>query len=119
MTQNQIELLHLGIAPIDDRVILVVESGLEWVKNNTTLEFDMNKDDDLIALPSAVKLFLVKFLDVQMLSVGVTSESIEGLSQSFDTGDKSAMLWQFAEELLSPYLKSRVRFITAQRKYRY
>lgn len=118
MTQNQIELLHLGIAPIDDRVILVVESGLEWVKNNTTLEFDMNKDDDLIALPSAVKLFLVKFLDVQMLSVGVTSESIEGLSQSFDTGDKSAMLWQFAEELLSPYLKSRVRFITAQRKYR-
>lgn len=119
MNRETIELLHLGISPVDDRVILVIESGLEWVKNNTTLEFDMNNDDDLIALPSAVKLFLVKFLDVQMLSVGVVSESIEGLSQSFDTGDKSAMLWQFAEELLSPYLKSRVRFITAQRKYRY
>lgn len=118
MTQQQIELLHLGIAPIDDRVTLIVESGLEWVRNNTTLEFDMNKDDDLIALPSAVKLFLVKFLDVQMLSVGVTSESIEGLSQSFDTGDKSTLIWQFAQELLSPYLKSRVRFITAQRKWR-
>lgn len=118
MTQQQIELLHLGVAPIDDRVILVIESGLEWVKNNTTLEFDVNIDEDLIALPSAVKLFLVKFLDVQMLSVGVVSESIEGLSQSFDTGDKNAMIWQFAEELLSPYLKSRVRFITAQKKWR-
>ncbi len=118
MTPSQIELLHLGIAPITDREILVIESGLEWVKNNTTLEFDMNKDEDLIALPSAVKLFLVKYFDLMMLNVGVTSESIEGLSQSFDTGDKSAMLWQFAEELLSPYLKSRVRFITAKKVWR-
>lgn len=117
MTTQQIELLHLGISPIDDRVTLIIESGLEWVKNNTTLEFDINKEEDLIALPSTVRLFLVKFLDVQMLSVGVVSESIEGLSQSFDTSDKSAMIWQFAEELLSPYLKSRVKFVTAQRKW--
>ena len=117
MTKQQIELLHLGITPIDDRAIIIVESGLEWVKTNTTLEFDMNKDDDLTALPSVVKLFLVKFFDVQMLSVGVTSESIEGLSQSFDTSDKSAMIWQFAEELLAPYLKSRIRFVTAKKRW--
>lgn len=118
MTTQQIELLHLGIAPIDDRVTLIVESGLEWVKENTTLEFDINKDEDLKALPSSVRLFLVKFFDIQMISTGVTSESIEGLSQSFDTSDKSAMVWQFAEELLQPYLKSRVRFVTAQKKWR-
>ncbi len=117
MTAQQIELLHLGIAPIDDRVILICESGLEWVKANTTLEFDINNDNDLTALPSVVKLFLVKFFDVNMLSTGVSSESIEGLSQSFDTSDKSAMIWQYATELLSPYLKSGISFIPAQRRW--
>lgn len=117
MTKPQIELLHLGIAPIDDRVTLIVESGLEWVKENTTLEFDMNKDEELQALPSSVRLFLVKFFDVNMLSAGIASESIEGLSQSYESGDKSAMIWQFAEELLSPYLKSRIRFVAAERKW--
>ncbi len=117
MTTQQIELLRLGIAPIDDRAMLIVESGLEWVKNNTTLKFDMNNDEDLKSLPSCVRLFLVKFFDVQMISAGVTSESIEGLSQSFDTGDKSAMIWQFAEELLSPYLKSSVRFVSAKKRW--
>ena len=117
MTKTQIELLHLGIAPIDDRAILIVESGLEWVKENTTLEFDMNNDNDLAALPSVVKLFIVKFFDVQMISGGISSESIEGLSQSFDTSDKSALIWQFAEELLSPYLKGRVRFVSAKNRF--
>lgn len=118
MTKQQIELLRLGIAPIDDRVILHCEAGLEWVKENTTLEFDMNKDEDIKALPSCVRLFLVKFNEVQAVSEGIASESIEGLSQSFTTGDKSALIWQIAEELLSPYLKSRVRFVTAQRRWR-
>ena len=118
MTKEQVEILKLGISPIDDRVILVVESGLEWVKENTTLEFDINKDEDLQALPSTVRLFLTKFFDVQILSVGVSSESIEGLSQSFDSSDKSVMIWQFANELLYPYLKSRVRFIPAQKRWR-
>lgn len=118
MTAEQIQTLKLGIAPIDERVTLIIESGLEWVKQNTTLNFDMNNDEDLKALPSTVRLFLTKFFDVQMMSAGVTSESIEGLSQSFDTGDKSAMIWQFAEELLSPYLISRVKFVAAQKKWR-
>lgn len=118
MTAEQIELLHLGISPIDDRVILIVESGLEWVKRNTTLEFDVNNDEELQSLPSCVRLFLVKFFDIQMLSAGVTSESIEGLSQSFDTSDKSGMIWQFAEELLYPYLKSRIRFVAAEPRWK-
>ena len=117
MTIQQIEALRLGIAPIDDRVVLIVESGLEWVKAHTTLEFDMNNDEDLKTLPSAVRLFLVKFFDVQMLGTGVSSESISGLSQSFDTSDKSALIWQFANELLSPYIKSAINFIPAQRRF--
>ena len=117
MTVEQVELLKLGISPIDDRVILIVESGLEWVKQNTTLEFDVNNDEDLKALQPCVRLFLTKFFDVQMLNVGVASESIEGLSQSFNNDDKSALIWQFATELLSPYLKSRIKFIPAQRRF--
>ena len=117
MTIQQIELLKLGISPINDTVVLMVESGLEWVKANTTLEFDMNKDDDLKALPSSVRLFLCKFYELNKVRVGITSESIQGLSHSYDTGDKSALIWQLATELLSPYLKSSISFIPAQRRF--
>lgn len=117
MTEEQVKTLKLGIAPIDERTILIIESGLEWVKKNTTLDFDMNSDTDLKALPSCVRLFLTKFFDVNMLSVGVSSESIEGLSQSFDTGDKSEMIWQFADELLADYLKGQVRFVGASKRW--
>jgi hypothetical protein len=118
MTEQQVKNLNLGIAPIDQRVILIIESGLEWVLHNTILKFDINNDEDIKALPSSVRLFLVKFFDVQMLGTGVSSESIEGLSQSFDTSDKNAMIWQFAEELLGAYLKSPIRFVAAKRQWR-
>lgn len=118
MTTNQIELLRLGISPIDDRTVLNVEAGLEWVKDHTTLEFDMEKDEDLKALPSAVRLFLVKYDEYQALRSGVSSESIEGLSQSFNTGDMAAAIWQLAEEFLEPYLNSPVKFVAAKRRYK-
>ncbi len=118
MTEQQVQKLKLGIAPITERDILIVESGLEWVKANTTLEFDMNNDEDLAALPSCVRLFLIKFSDIQTMGTGVLSESIEGLSLSFADTDKNALLWQYAEELLSNFLKPRVRFVHAQRKWR-
>ena len=113
-----VESLKLGIAPIDDRNCLIVESAIEWIKTNTTLEFDIENEENLKALPSCVRLFIVKFFDVNMLSVGVASESIEDMSQSFDTGDKTAMIWQFAGELLYPYLKSRVRFVAAAKRWK-
>ena len=118
MTSQQVQSLKLGIAPIGERETLIIESGLEWVQQNTTLEFDINKDEDLTALPSYVRLFLIKFFDVQMLGTGISSQSIEGLSVSFDTSNKSALLWQFAEELFPPnILKSCVRFVTAQKRW--
>lgn len=117
MTAEQIKSLRLGIEPIDDRTILNCEAGLEWVKNNTTLEFDMNNDEDLKALPSAVRLFLVKFNEIQAVNVGIASESIEGLSQSFSQTTKESMIWDAAAGLLYSYLKSGISFIPAQRKW--
>lgn len=118
MTAQQIELLKLGIAPIDERTTLTIECGLEWVKRNTTLEFDINNDEDIKALPSCVRLFLVKYFDINMLSVGVSSESIDGLSQSFSQSSKEAMIWDIALSTLGDYVKSPIRFVTAQRKYK-
>lgn len=117
LTNAQVESLKLGIAPIDERATLIVESGLEWINANTTLDIDTTNDEALKALPSCVRLFLVKFFDVNMLGAGISSESIEGLSQSYDTSDKSALIWQFAEELLAPYLKGRVSFVAATSKW--
>jgi len=113
MTKEQTESLNLGITPIDSKTVLIVESALEWVKEHTNLEFDITNTDDIQALPSSVRLFIIKFFDIQMLNTGVASESIEGLSQSYDTTDKTALLWQFAEELLSAWLKPRIRFVSA------
>ena len=119
MTAEQVRSLDLGIEPIDSRTVLIVESGFEWVLDNTTLEFDINDEEELKALPACVKLFVSKFADINLLDVCVSSESIEGLSQSFDTSDKSAMIWQQAEELLYKYLKSRIQFIPAEKRYIY
>ena len=117
LTSEQVQSLKLGITPINERTVLIVESGLEWVKANTTLEFDLNNEEDIKALPSCVRLFLMKFFEVNKHRAGVSSESISGLSQSFNSGDLSASIWQFAEELLSPYLKSRVTFIAASSRW--
>lgn len=117
MTPEWIESLHLGISPIDDKVVLLVESALEWVLNHTTLDFDLENKEDLQALPATVRLFVLKFYDVNSLHDGIASESIEGLSQSFRGDDKNALIWQLANELLAPYLRSSVGFVAASRRW--
>ena len=118
MTAEQVQKLNLGIAPIGVRETVIVGSAFDWIKQNTTLAIDIENEEELTALPDSVRLFIIKFFDLNMLNVGVSSESIEGLSQSYDSTDKNTLIWQFAEELLSPYLKSRVRFVAAERKWR-
>nr|DAP16441.1 MAG TPA: hypothetical protein [Caudoviricetes sp.] len=112
MTKEQAELLKLGFS-IDDTALLIVESALQWVLDNTTLQFDINKDDDLKALPANVRLFVVKYKEVMSTDIGVSSESIEGLSQSFNTGDKNNLLWDIAYSLLGDCLISPVSFVSA------
>lgn len=117
LTSEQVQSLKLGITPINEKAVLIVESGLEWVKANTTLEFDLNNEEEIKALPSSVRLFLLKFFELNKNRAGVSSESISGLSQSFNSGDISVMIWQIAEELLYPYMKSRVTFISASNRW--
>lgn len=118
VTTEQVEVLRLGIKPIDDRLCLIVESGLLWVIKNTTLNFQVDKDEDLERLPANVRLFLVKYVEIMKLRLGVSSESISNLSQSFDTTDKNALLWEAAEELLSDVLKSRATFVSARNRWK-
>ena len=117
ITKETIELLGLGISPIDEKTVLMVGGGLEWVKDNTTFEFDMNNDEDLKTLPYSVRLFLVKFCEINKQRLGVSSESISGLSQSFDNSEMDKKVWQAAVELFSNRLKSRISFIPAQRRW--
>jgi hypothetical protein len=90
---------------------------LHWVLDNTTLDFDINNDDDLKALHPNVKLFLIQYFDIMSMNPSVSSESISGLSQSFNTTDKSTLIWQYANELLSPWLKSQMLFYQAKRRW--
>lgn len=118
MTQDQLSLLRLGINPINDRTCLNIESGLLWIMKNTTLKFNIDNDDDLEALPANVRLFLVKYNEIMNLRVGIASESISNLSQSFNSTDINSLIWQAAEELLSDELKSRATFVSAANRWR-
>lgn len=116
MTQSQLESLKLGL-PLNAETCLMVESGLQWVLENTTLTFDLQNEEELEALPPQVRLFLLKYNEAMSISSGVSSESIEGLSQSFSSVDKSALLWDIAYSLLGKWLISPVRFVTAQKRW--
>lgn len=96
--------------------VLVVNSAFDWLKENTVLEIDTEDIESLRILPPVVKLFVLKFLDVMSLSTGVTSESIDTLSHSFEA-DKTALIRQYANELLAGYLKSQVKVVPAKRKW--
>lgn len=112
MTTEQLNSLNLGIT-IDATTEIILNAGIEWLEKNTTID-----TADLDNFPNCAKLFLIKFSDVQSTHAGVTSESIQGLSQSFNTGDKSAMLWDIADSLLGDYLIGTVRFVCASPRWR-
>lgn len=97
--------------------LLTLEAGLEWILEKTTIEFDPNIPKEIESLPARARLFLMKFLEISTESSGISSESIGGMSQSFDTGSRDSRLWKEAEILLSGLLKSQVIFVTAKRKW--
>jgi len=111
MTKDDIAGLGLPLE-LDDVTVLAVESGLEWIEQNTTLELDLTQP-----LPGNVKLFLVKFAGVVTADERVTSESVGGLSQSFSTETSAALIRRYASELLGGYY-SAVRFVTATRRWK-
>ena len=112
MTAEQFS--ELGIAVSSP---LIGNAALEWLKENTTLEFEIDNVETVKALPSSAKLFVLKFDEITSTSSVVASESIEGLSQSFKTGDKTDMIWDLANSLLGGYLKGRIKFVSATRRW--
>jgi len=112
-----ITLEQFNTCGIEVSSVLIGNAALEWLSENTTLTVDLNDVKTLEALPFAAKLFVSKFDEITSASSIVASESIEGLSQSFNQTDKGTLLWQTAEQLLSGYLKGRIRFVAAERKW--
>jgi hypothetical protein len=86
------------------------------VNSNTSLDIDVDNDEQLESLPANVRLFINKYYELMSLRRGVASESISGLSQSFTTVS-SADIWAIAEELLSDVLYSQVKFVPAKRAW--
>lgn len=117
MTIEELQVLNLPVE-ITDESCIYVESALEWILQNTTYVFNPANVDDVRALPSSVKLFIKHYTDVMNKSIGVTSESLGGMSQSFDTTAIDELLWQYANALIgNRFLKSRVRIVPAKRKW--
>ena len=113
------ELIAAGI-PLsgnDALAVLRAEAALDWIQENTTLSFDKEKVATIEALPACAKLFVVKYSEAFKTREGVASQSIEGMSQSFNATEKSTLIWQLANTLLGKYLKSQVRVTQATRRW--
>ena len=113
MTKEQIQSLNIGIDVDDNTAFLSANAALEWITENTTID-----TTDIEHLPYRAKLFISKFCEVNAVQSGISSESIDGLSQSFTSGDNASMIWDLAYSLLSGDIKNRVRFVTAERKWK-
>lgn len=112
------DILKAADIPVSNNpvALLQAEAALDWMLANTTLAF--TKDEESIkALPACAKLFVVKYSEIMNQREGVASQSIEGLSQSFNATNKSNALWQLAHSLLGDYMKSQVRVTPAKRRW--
>lgn len=117
MTVEELKTLGIPLARYDEIDVLYVESALDWIKSNTTLEFDSL--EEIKALPSGAKLFVVKFRELMTLPVGVTGESVDGLSQNFSDTLKKDKLLDLAYELLGEYIKPAISFVPAKERWKY
>lgn len=94
--------------------MLLVESALEWIALHTSLNPDSSAP---AALPAGVRLFIQKYVELMSMGAGVVGESIQGLSQSFSSASKSAVLEEYAQALLGKWLLPDVRFVAAVSRY--
>ena len=106
----------IPISANDATAALKANAALEWIRDNTTLKVSLSDAKSVESLPSAAKLFVCKYVEITGLRPGVASHSIEGLSISFDTTDRSALLWGLANGLLGQYLRQ-VRVFPAKRRW--
>lgn len=119
MKKEQVEKLDLGIGLVDAQTTIMVESALQWVNTNTTLAIDFNDDKALSNLGANVKLFIIKYLELMGTNSMIASESLGGMSQSFNNNaNKSDLLWQYASELFGNSMGSQLSFVPAKSRWR-
>ena len=96
---------------------IITKAAVEWLAENTTLPVDVSKPE-ITMLPARAQLFVQKYGELMQRTTGVTSQSIEGLSMSFDaSGDVGTSIWAIANALLKGDLKSQVRVFPAKRRW--
>jgi len=100
---------------MDNNSILILLSAADWIEDNTTFVFDYENIEDT---PHSIKLFMIKFSEIMAIPTGIASESIEGLSQSFETTNKTDLIWQYANELLKKWLKPKACFFQASSRWK-
>ena len=118
ITAKQLTAAGIPVAEGDAIAALHAEAALDWMLANTTLQFNKADAAAITALPACAKLFVVRFGEIMDQKPGVTSESIEGMSQSFDASkDAVSSIWAQAKVLLSGHLKSQVHVTPARRRW--
>lgn len=117
MTAAELKEAGVPIEAEDALTVLKAESAIEYISNNTTLTADITDADTIKALPAQAKLFIVKYCALMNAETGVSSESLGGMSQSFDTSNRDGLLLDLASSLLGPYMKSQMRFTQASRRW--
>ena len=100
------------------KTVLKGNAALEYIANNTTLTVDRKDVETVKALPFSAKLFITEYEEVVSTSSVIASESIEGLSQSFKTSDKAALIDDLANTYLTEWLKGKIRFIPARNRWK-
>ncbi len=118
MTAEELNAAGIPIPANDAMALLRAQAALDWMEEHTTLVFDQADAETIEALPACAKLFVVKFSEALRIKSGVTSQSIEGLSQSFDSGEgPDGLIWALAGSLLGRYLKSQCKVYQATRRW--
>lgn len=117
LTPEVIMQLDLPLESVGSKECLYINTAFDWLLSNTTLNFDKNNIESVKALPSSAKAFLFSFVEIMSQSSIVTSESIAGMSQSFNTRDKGSLLRELAVTLLGDYYKS-VKFAPCTDRWR-
>lgn len=117
MTLDQ--MIQLGL-PVENSEanLMMVNAGIDWLGENTTLEVTEYDFGKIKSLPSSAKLFLCKFCEVYQRDPGIASETVGPMSQSFVTDSTAQQITALARQLLKPWLKSGVQFIPCRRRWR-
>lgn len=87
-----------------------IRMAIDWLKNNTTIDCAVGSE-----LAPSVQLFICKYIEIIDLPTGVTSESVDGLSQSFT--DNQNLIDNLAKQHLNGFLKSKVKVIVATKRW--